>query len=1080
MRPHSPMGSMVSGVSSTSAMTTGHRQPVPLGGGPVVTAGMLSSEIAEDLVPGIRVVYLIKKSLSRKRANRLTPEERQELDSYRDSLLPAQFRELREVAQRKRILLKRTPKAQRLEEEAEEKKLASLQKAEFDAKKRRREEQRARALSTNFSASYPVSPGATQGYPNTHSHSASMATGGFASPSGPASMVGPVLEGPSVSRTGRPNPLEDVGRPLGPSPGNIFFSPDETFRGPIGGGTGSTSGATLAFSSPLSPPRMEPPAGVMAAVVGESDALGLIRPPVGVRARASSLASRNREAEEAAGAANGNTSYNFSPMARSSASGLATSSSVHSDPASAAQPPPGASEVEELRKRVRELERVRAQEREHSTRTIQQYQEEQTNLENIILAERDDRDQALERVRKLEAEIQEIRHQSEAQQQRGKTELQELQRKNETLAAQLNTMTDTIESLERELGEGDGGRRSPELNRRFQQVQDQLVEEQRRSAALVEEVHRLQGLEPKGSEDLEVSHALAQQLSQQVDELRLEIRTLKERNGDLEGQLEQMAVEMESRVQRRVESLRQQVEAEVRTAFEESSSTAALEQQLRKLQHMRAGIARSISGLVTVSSGLSTSLQRVREQTRKDLQTMQKNVGYFAEQFAESWAKQMLSSEEELARRVNLSSGSLPAQVAVADNSLSRADLDGTMPVDVDDGPLVRVCVRIKKLPEGAKSAITVVDRNTLEIQRGAERTSFIFDRVFGPQATNEDMESELEGLARAVLSGESVCLVGFGQRGGGKSRVMEGSPTEGDMGLAHRLCIDVFREMNVIQEGHSFRVRVSSYEVYDESLRDLLSSNKSASSSSDRLTDMSCMDVTGVSHFESILEEAYMRRRHPVDAGRLSSRKPNPHAHSILSVQVEVTDTASLEQRFGRITVLQPASSDVSQRGVSGLDASRQVVRVRQSLTALGDIMMSVATRQSFIPYRNSFLTNILRDSMDAKSRILLVVCVKPGMQDYSSALKTLQFGSKIRACRLKAQLPVHTQQLESSFTGESGRSSSRGRRTPTSAASPSSFSGRSNGASTPRDLRNSVRRLEAETRQPEVVRVRVTPGRR
>ena len=165
----------------------------------------------------------------------------------------------------------------------------------------------------------------------------------------------------------------------------------------------------------------------------------------------------------------------------------------------------------------------------------------------------------------------------------------------------------------------------------------------------------------------------------------------------------------------------------------------------------------------------------------------------------------MLSSEEELARRVNLSSGSLPAQVAVADNSLSRADLDGTMPVDVDDGPLVRVCVRIKKLPEGAKSAITVVDRNTLEIQRGAERTSFIFDRVFGPQATNgelllsescpshvqrgglcvfsqwsvragvstEDMESELEGLARAVLSGESVCLVGFGQRGGGKSRVM-------------------------------------------------------------------------------------------------------------------------------------------------------------------------------------------------------------------------------------------------------------------------------------------------------------------
>lgn len=47
------------------------------------------------------------------------------------------------------------------------------------------------------------------------------------------------------------------------------------------------------------------------------------------------------------------------------------------------------------------------------------------------------------------------------------------------------------------------------------------------------------------------------------------------------------------------------------------------------------------------------------------------------------------------------------------------------------------------------------------------------------------------------------------------------------------------------------------------------------------------------------------------------------------------------------------------------GVEASREILRVRKSLLSLQDVLLAVVNRHSHIPHRNAFLTNVLRDSL-------------------------------------------------------------------------------------------------------------------
>lgn len=107
------------------------------------------------------------------------------------------------------------------------------------------------------------------------------------------------------------------------------------------------------------------------------------------------------------------------------------------------------------------------------------------------------------------------------------------------------------------------------------------------------------------------------------------------------------------------------------------------------------------------------------------------------------------------------------------------------------------------------------------------KKSSFSFDKVFGPSASQQEIFSEISGLIQSCLDGYNVCVFAYGQTGSGKTHTMEGSLD--DIGVIPRALHQIFTSTRSLSEkGWEFTLETCYLEIYNETLRDLLSSEQS------------------------------------------------------------------------------------------------------------------------------------------------------------------------------------------------------------------------------------------------------------
>ena len=80
------------------------------------------------------------------------------------------------------------------------------------------------------------------------------------------------------------------------------------------------------------------------------------------------------------------------------------------------------------------------------------------------------------------------------------------------------------------------------------------------------------------------------------------------------------------------------------------------------------------------------------------------------------------------------------------------------------------------------------------------------------------------------------------------------------------------------------------------------------------------------------------------------------------------------------------------------------ELTSINGSLSALGQWISALADhKRTHVPFRNSKLTKVLKDSLNSKSKIALIVCVSPSIDSYKETVSTLQFADRAK----KAILP-------------------------------------------------------------------------
>ncbi|KAI1436002.1 kinesin motor domain-containing protein [Xylaria sp. CBS 124048] len=382
----------------------------------------------------------------------------------------------------------------------------------------------------------------------------------------------------------------------------------------------------------------------------------------------------------------------------------------------------------------------------------------------------------------------------------------------------------------------------------------------------------------------------------------------------------------------------------------------------------------------------------------------------------------------------------------------SRDNIPAPHMMKADGGGNVRVVVRVRAfLPRetqrGAECLISMdpaTQVTTLHTpddadvatsralgRRVIEDKSFTFDNSFWSHdvrdkhyAHQEDVYNSLgEEFLDHNFEGYHTCIFAYGQTGSGKSYTMMGTPDH--PGLIPRTCEDLFQRIEAAQNESpniSYHVRVSYFEVYNEHVRDLLVPvvpNQSPYYLKIRESPIEgpyVKDLTEVPvrNFYEILR--YMKAG---DSSRTTaSTKMNDtssRSHAVFTIMLKQIhhdmDTDETTERSSRIRLVDLAGSERAKSTEATGARLREGSNINKSLTTLGRVIAALADPKAnrpgkksrdIVPYRDSILTWLLKDSLGGNSKTAMIACIAPS--DYEETLSTLRYADQAKRIRTRA----------------------------------------------------------------------------
>ncbi|MBA0639928.1 hypothetical protein Goklo_022922 [Gossypium klotzschianum] len=329
----------------------------------------------------------------------------------------------------------------------------------------------------------------------------------------------------------------------------------------------------------------------------------------------------------------------------------------------------------------------------------------------------------------------------------------------------------------------------------------------------------------------------------------------------------------------------------------------------------------------------------------------------------------------------------------------------------------IRVYCRVRPFLSGSSYLSTVdhIEEGNIIINTpskyGKGCKSFTFNKVFGQSATQAEVFSDMQPLIRSVLDGYNVCIFAYGQTGSGKTYTMTGPKdlTEKSQGVNYRALGDLFLLAEQRKDTFRYDVAVQMIEIYNEQVRDLLvtdGSNKRypfpiiCSQTGLNVPDANLMPVSSTSDVIDLMNLG--QRNRAVGATALNDR--SSRSHSCLTVHVQGRDLTSGTTLRGCMHLVDLAGSErVDKSEVTG-DRLKEAQHINKSLSALGDVIASLAQKNPHVPYRNSKLTQLLQDSLGGQAKTLMFVHISPESDALGETISTLKFAERVATVELGA----------------------------------------------------------------------------
>lgn len=290
--------------------------------------------------------------------------------------------------------------------------------------------------------------------------------------------------------------------------------------------------------------------------------------------------------------------------------------------------------------------------------------------------------------------------------------------------------------------------------------------------------------------------------------------------------------------------------------------------------------------------------------------------------------------------------------------------------VDLDcDNGAVRIIVRERPvrnaqgLEDECLSVISYLEATPNVLL--ADGRPFTFDKVLGPNASQEQLFLDIRVLVEKVKKGYNCTALAYGQTGTGKSYSMglNSNACDGEfVGIIPR-CLREILITSVDEnksESHlgSIEINASFIEIYNEKVFDLLSDK-----STEPISSRGYKYTGGTRKVLKSLEDCYSvllqgnKNRHvrPTKMNSQSSR-----SHAIFTIHIHTcSGNGVLSTRLNLVDLA--GSEGVRRTGHQGM-AMSEGVNINQGLLSIGKVLQAKALGHKVVPYRDSVLTSVLQ----------------------------------------------------------------------------------------------------------------------
>uniref|UniRef100_A0A3Q1EFD8 Kinesin family member 13Bb n=1 Tax=Acanthochromis polyacanthus TaxID=80966 RepID=A0A3Q1EFD8_9TELE len=268
------------------------------------------------------------------------------------------------------------------------------------------------------------------------------------------------------------------------------------------------------------------------------------------------------------------------------------------------------------------------------------------------------------------------------------------------------------------------------------------------------------------------------------------------------------------------------------------------------------------------------------------------------------------------------------------------------------------------------------------------------------------------ESLLDNAFMGYNACIFAYGQTGSGKSYTMMGSAEQ--PGLIPRLSSSLFsRTVQEAREGESFTVEVSYMEIYNEKVRDLLDPKGSRQALRVRehkvlgpyVDGLSRLAVASYKDIESLMSEGNKSRT--VAATNMNEESSRSHAvfNIILTHTLMDLQSGTSGEKVSKLSLVDLAGSERAAKTGAAGERLKEGSNINKSLSTLGLVISALAdqgagkNRSKFVPYRDSVLTWLLKDSLGGNSRTAMVATISPAADNYDETLSTLRYADRAKS---------------------------------------------------------------------------------